>query len=511
MPRLCRPIHAAILGTCTALALVAGGPPPATAQNLLRPELDDARNPQRFSRPQDKARPARPTFGNPPASGAARTGFDSTSRPRKPDIRRIARPDRPLPAQAPLAAARAQAVVAAQSPVTGAFVPVVVPRRRPPPDLEPFEPVGVRAGAFLLKPALEVTGGYDSNPARTRNGTGSRLAVVAPELSVQSLWSRHALRGELRSSYTSYDATPKFDRPYLETRLLGRVDVSRQTRIELEGRYLLSTDNPGSPNLQADLARLPIFQRAGASAGVAHQFNRFEVALRGGVERTTYAPSELTDGTTASNDERNYNQYGGLLRGSYELTPGIRPFAEAGVDSRVHDITPGFGERRDSRGHVVRAGSSVEFSRLLAGELAVGYLTRTYDDPRLQELSGFLIDGSLVWTATGLTTVRLAAKSTVDETTLIGVSGIFRRDLGLQVDHAFRHWLVGTARFGYGLDTFPGSEREDQRYLASAALTYKLSRTVHVKGELRQEWLRSTFSGNDFTASTVLVGLRLMR
>jgi hypothetical protein len=249
----------------------------------------------------------------------------------------------------------------------------------------------------------------------------------------------------------------------------------------------------------------------GASAGAAHQFNRFEVALKGTVDRTTYTASELTDGTTASNDDRNYMQYGSQLRGSYELTPGVKPFVEVGGDSRVHDIRPRFGELRDSRGRTVRAGSTVELSRLLTGELSAGYLTRTYDDPTLPELNGFLLDGSLVWAATGLTTVRFIAKSTVDETRLSGVSGIFRRDFGLQVDHAFRHWLVGTARFGYGLDTFPGSEREDQRYLASAALTYKASRTVHIKGEFRHEWLRSSFSGNDFTASTVLVGMRLMR
>ena len=102
-------------------------------------------------------------------------------------------------------------------------------------------------------------------------------------------------------------------------------------------------------------------------------------------------------------------------------------------------------------------------------------------------------------------------KTTVDETTITGVSGIFRRDLGVQVDHAFRCWLIGTARFGYGFDTYPGSPREDDRFLISAALTYKLSRELHLKGEVRQEWLRSTFTGNDYDATVVMLGLRVMR
>lgn len=517
MPRVRRFSHTALLGT--ALALVASA---ASAQSLLRPEPDGA--PQQFGKPGEKARPTTRTFGNPAASGAARTGFDSTNTRKTPPRPAAAKPVRPpppppLPAQARAANARAQAVISAQNPqpVTGAFSPTpgtLVRRPKPPPDLEPFEPVGIRAGSFLLKPAIEVTGGYDSNPERSLSGKGSALMVVAPELSVKSLWSRHELRGELRSSYTTYSEsmTPSLDRPFVDARVFGRVDVHHDTKVDLETRFLLSTDNPGSPNLQAGLAKLPIFTTVGGTAGVTQTFNRFEVALKGSVDRTAYSDSELTDGTTASNEDRNYVQYGSTLRGSYELTPGVKPFVEVGVDRRVHDSALNcFCELRDSRGNTVKAGSTFELSRLLTGEFSIGYLNRSYDDNTLPELNGLLIDGSLIWTVSGLTTARFTARTTVDETTISGVSGIFRRDLGVQVDHAFRHWLVGTARFGYGLDTYPGSEREDQRYLISGALTYKYSRNLHLKAEVRHEWLRSTFSGNDFDATTMLLGVRLMR
>ena len=50
--------------------------------------------------------------------------------------------------------------------------------------------------------------------------------------------------------------------------------------------------------------------------------------------------------------------------------------------------------------------------------------------------------------------------------------------------------------------------REDQRYAASAGLVYKLTRSMQLKGEYRQEWLRSNLSGNDLTAKVGLVGLR---
>jgi hypothetical protein len=170
-----------------------------------------------------------------------------------------------------------------------------------------------------------------------------------------------------------------------------------------------------------------------------------------------------------------------------------------------------FGFRRDSYGTTGRVGTTFEFSRLLTGEISVGYLLRTYQDHTLPDLRGLIVDGSLVWTATALTTARLTARSTADESTLPGVSGVLRRDFGVQFDHAFRRWLIGMARFGYGLDDYEGSIRQDNRFVAAVGITYKMSRTVQVKGELRQEWLRSNVPGNDYTATVALVGLRLQR
>ena len=107
--------------------------------------------------------------------------------------------------------------------------------------------------------------------------------------------------------------------------------------------------------------------------------------------------------------------------------------------------------------------------------------------------------------------MTLTANSRADETVLAGVSGALKRDFGLQVDHSFRRWLIGTGRVGFGQDDYVGSDREDNRILASAALTYKLTRTAQVKGEFRQEWLKSSVPGNDYTASIIMVGLRLQR
>jgi uncharacterized protein (PEP-CTERM system associated) len=111
----------------------------------------------------------------------------------------------------------------------------------------------------------------------------------------------------------------------------------------------------------------------------------------------------------------------------------------------------------------------------------------------------------------GLTTVKLVATTTVDETTIPGVSGVFARDLTLQVDHAFRRWLIATLRFNIGFDEYKGSPREDDRYALSAGVIYKLTREMALRAEYRHEWRRSNVAGNDFVSDMVLVGVRLQR
>ena len=233
---------------------------------------------------------------------------------------------------------------------------------------------------------------------------GSPFYVVAPEFLAVSDWERHAVVADLRGSFTGYgntfpppadgtisSAPTNVDRPDFTGHIDGRLDVTRDTRLTGQLRLRVATDNPGSPNIQAGLARYPIYSTLGGTFGVDQNFNRLQLSAGGTVDRTVYQNSKLTDGTSTTNDDRNFNQYGGVGRVSYDLLPGLKPFGEIEGDSRVHDLQfDRNGYQRDSTGGYAKAGTSFEFSRLLTGEISVGYATRDYVDPRLNRLQGLL-------------------------------------------------------------------------------------------------------------------------
>jgi hypothetical protein len=497
---------------------------------------DDAR-----LRDQDKPAPSRigkiPTYGLPAASGASNQGFDSLNRTRrKPKFYPgQARPKPPGPGNPAPSVARAPATSngrvrispppsenANKTPIPPAMAGTIEGqplRRRLKIDDDPFGAVGDYAGSFLVKSALELRGGYDTNPGRTFVPQGAPFWVVAPEFLAVSDWERHALVADLRGSFTGYgnslsptidgaisSAPTNINRPDFIGHVDGRLDVTEDTRITSQVRLRVATDNPGSPNIQAGLASYPVYATFGGTLGVDQRFNRLEISGGG----TVYQNSTLTDGTISSNDDRNFNQYGGIGRASYELTPGLKPFVEVEGDSRLHDQQiDNSGFARNSNGGYARAGTSFEFSRLLTGEISVGFAARNYADPRLSRLEGLLTASSLVWTATPLTTARFYSTTSIDETIVPGVSGVLTHTYTFEVDHDFRRWLTGIGKFTYGTYDYQGDGRFDRTYSIEGDLIYKMTRNLWIKGTLRHDILDSNVPLASSASTVVMLGVRL--
>ncbi|WP_035980794.1 outer membrane beta-barrel protein, partial [Bradyrhizobium sp. STM 3843] len=408
-------------------------------------------------------------------------------------------------------------------PAMAGSVPGQPPRRRLKIEDDPFGAVGDYMGPFLVKSAVEISAGYDSNPARLANARGMPFWVVAPEFLAVSDWDRHAVVADLRGSFTGYGgslpatidggvnpAPTNLDRPDFTGHIDGRLDVTRDTSIGAQLRLRAATDNPGSPNIQAGLARYPVYTTLGTTVGVDQRFNRLQVSAGATVDRTSYEQSKLTDGSLTSNDDRNFNQYGGVGRVSYEVSPGVKPFAEVEGDSRIHDTQfDRSGYQRDSSGGYAKAGTSFELTRLLTGEVSIGYAARNYVDPRLNRLEGFLTTASLVWSATPLTTAKFFSDTQLAETTVAGASGVLVRTYTVEVDHDFRRWLTGIGKFTFGTLDYQGFGRSDKTYSAEGNLVFKMTRNLWLKGTLRYDVLDSNVAGASSSGTVVMLGVRL--
>ena len=549
------------------LALIALDSPSALAQSLtsdlLRPVRDGFITPQDSPlrktsenigdgtsgatnddrlRDSDSPAPSRigkiPTYGLPAASGASDSGYDSLNRTRrKPKFYPgQARPKPPAGPGSPAPAAKLPATTngrvrppsdtANRTPIPPAMAGTVdgqPPRKGLKIDDDPFGAVGDYAGSFLVKSAVELRGGYDTNPGRLPTPVAAPFWVVAPEFLAVSDWERHALVADLRGSFTGYGnslpaivdggispAPTNINRPDFLGHIDGRLDVSEDTDVSSQVRLRVGTDIPGSPNVQAGLASYPVYATFGGTLGFDQRFNRLQVSAGATVDRTVYQNSTLTDGSISSNGDRAFNQYGGVGRVSYDLMPGLKPFVEVEGDSRFHDQQiDNFGFARNSSGGYARAGSSFEFTRLLTGEISLGYAERNYADPRLDRLAGLLTASSLTWTATPLTTAKFYSTTSIDEVILPGVSGVLTHTYTFEVDHDFRRWLTAVGKFTYGTYDYQGDGRFDKTYSLEGDLIYKLTRELWIKGTLRRDILDSNVPEGSSAATVVMLGVRV--
>ncbi len=270
-------------------------------------------------RPRDKDtpravadRPVFPTYGLPAASGASDSGYDSLNRTRKkpkfyPGQARPKPPPGPgSPAPATvtpgISSGRVRLSIPPSETANKAPIPPAMagtvdgqpPRKRLKIDDDPFGAVGDYAGSFLVKSAVELRGGYDTNPGRLPTPAGAPFWVVAPEFLAVSDWERHALVADLRGSFTGYgNSLPAdrrrrdfagadhcqpagFHRPHRRPSRRHRRHPTSPRKCACAS----ATDNPGSPNIQAGLASYPIYTTLGGTLGFDQRFNRLRVFRR---------------------------------------------------------------------------------------------------------------------------------------------------------------------------------------------------------------------------------------
>jgi hypothetical protein len=190
----------------------------------------------------------------------------------------------------------------------------------------------------------------------------------------------------------------------------------------------------------------------------------------------------------------------------------MKPFVEVAADTRSFDQDiNSFGLRQGSNGYKAEAGFIFDRPEILKGQIGLGYMARSYDDPTLPNISGLLIDSSLTWKPSALTQMKLDLNSSINESITTGAAGVFTREGKLTIDHAFRRWLVGSLFGSYGQDQYRGTDRVDDRWTYGAALTYWFNRALALRGEVRREGLNSNVAGEDYKADVAMLGLRLQR
>lgn len=377
--------------------------------------------------------------------------------------------------------------------------------------IEPYDPIGIRMGSFVLFPEVETGSSYYSNVLRSSIADPDVALDVKPSARLVSDWKRHAL--ELRgSSLLSFhnEFESEDDRAYaLEAR--GRLDFTRRTNVQAFVSRDVAQESRSAidANAVGDRATLT---RDAAGVSFQHRFNRLTVQLRGAVSDYSYSDVDV-NGVTQSNADRNYTQSDEAVRATWEFKPTLSAFTEIETNQRTFDqVARADGITRDSDGQRYRVGVAFgSTGQTLRGEASLGYGRQTPKDAQLEDIDGILIDANVAWRMTPLTTLRFTARTDIAETTTAGSGGVFTRQAGVEARHAFRTHLIGNAGITYTIQDYSGIAITETEWRGDLGLEYFLSREAIVFGRYRHTMFDSTSPGASFDGDEVHVGVRLRR
>lgn len=382
----------------------------------------------------------------------------------------------------------------------------------PPVNPNPFAPNGITVGAFTLRPAFETGVGFTNNANGTATGSSrSGFTRNAAEAVIASNWSNHALGLRLRFEREDFFDPQVEARNNVDIQATGRIDVRRDTQIELGAGFRRVPDSAFTFNLPVTTAGRPDLDTTTFLAGVTQRFGRTTLRLRGQFDSLRYGDTNLVGGGRLSNVVRDLDVTTVTLRGTYDITPALSPFVEVAYNSRDY-VRPidSFGLRQGSDGLTPRAGLALNLGPALNGEIAGGFLFQRQREPTIPRIQGFTVDGMLAYQLSGLTTLRFNARSGVlDSQQVNGSTGGFTRDLFFTVEHALQRNLTLTGTLNLGFDQFAGITRSDKRLLGLLALTYRFNRNVSFTTRYVYSKVDSNVPGIAQSSQSIEGGLRI--
>jgi hypothetical protein len=109
-------------------------------------------------------------------------------------------------------------------------------RAERPLENDPFAPLGIKLGSFIIRPAIELGGTFTDNAGETPDKESAVGAVFAPEVSVVSEDERYRFEADARAEIISYDKE-EFDENTAEARAKYRYDLSSLTSVDVDAGY----------------------------------------------------------------------------------------------------------------------------------------------------------------------------------------------------------------------------------------------------------------------------------
>ena len=342
-----------------------------------------------------------------------------------------------------------------------------------------YDPPGVRAGSFIIRPEAAEAVGYNDNvlgdPA---NRQASAVVDTRASLSAASDWGRDSLAASVSVNDTRYPSLANQNTTVWSGSLGGTLDVGRD-QAQVGATHLSAYQLPSGIDSRGITAPAP-FDLDNVHAGYAAQFGRFSVLPRFDYTQLRFSPANFGAGPQQSQSFNNRNIYTGVLEGRYEFFPqnnAVLEFRAVGTD---YVSATAAVPTQNSTGYAVRAGIDYAADGLWRFRALIGYELRDFQSPAYAQRSAPVGEANVIWTPTGLTTVTARAARTIEDSNTTTVSGYDYTSALLTVDHEYVRNILLRFYTGYQHADYVGTSASETFYLFGLGATWLVGRDVRL-------------------------------
>lgn len=349
-----------------------------------------------------------------------------------------------------------------------------------------YDALGIRAGSFLIYPEVTMAARYSNNLYYTdTNKIDDGAVTVAPSVTVKSDWSRNQLQingGVQLQRY--FQETLRNQTPFnLGTQATLQIGNSVQIIPQLQ--FYRQYETPFTGETSSDSAILSHYSRK--YGAIRAEYGSGQTKLTFSVDDNIYKFSDIRSKSLAIIDQsdRDRNIARVTAQGQYAFTPSLSSYLQLEYANTDYDRTLLNGQpNRDAQGIRAIGGFNFDLASLLRGTIGLGYTHRNFRSGLYPSVGGFSAEGRLEYFPSELTTLTLAVRRVIEDSSLGGSRAFFDNRASVRVDHELRANLLVKATGEIIRQNYIGTTDKANAYNLGAGAVYLSSRRLALKMDM---------------------------
>ena len=382
-----------------------------------------------------------------------------------------------------------------------------------------LEPIGIRAGKFLLFPSLQTSATYTTNVLKTDgNEESDKLYTVSPELKGEYTYRDHFLGFKFYADRMEYQDTRVLNRTNYDVDIANVLQISNtaalHSNVNVSRHHQTRLDNSAETSVFEPIAvdQKGVQSRFVIKPGVTE----YEV----GLDYQDYSYEDTTNiqtGNRLVQSDRDRQSYSLGLRATYKkdtLRDDRRFIPYLGlqitkIDYEKNDYIAGAGftgVNQDKTRYMATGGFEIKPDGKWLGNVQLGYGMEAPDDNSLDNQTLGLVDIDLTYLYTPTTNFMFNIRRTFSDDTSSTQGTIDTRLSAALIQELSRQWVV-SAGVRYDTHEF-ANDLMDSTWSGTIGVNYKMNRNFTLGGDIEFLDRESDRNGGDFTDTRAMIRLK---